>query len=172
MKTHILSAILLSLALSVFASAQNKSVYTDLTGARCKTIKSNPEEGGSYVGECKGIGGYRLQVVEGDLRQTVNVITPSKKKLELNLWRAFGGFSTVGPKAEWRMEKGVPVALIVRFMVSEIADQPEKITSYLIVSKVSTTAACIVGAVQPGKNQNIEARKLADAAPSKPCEEF
>ncbi len=129
MRIKSLLTFLFLLAFAAVATAQNKSVYTDLLDTKCKTLESNADEGGSYLGECKGVGGFKLHILEGDLRQSINVITPAKKTFDLDLWRAFGGFSRVGPKAEWRMKKSVPVALIVQFNVSENAEDSRKTTS-------------------------------------------
>jgi hypothetical protein len=161
-----LAAVLIA---AVAASGQFKSVYTPLSDTKCKTLESNPDEGGSYVGECEGAGGYKLHVIEGDLRQTVNVIAPGNKKFELRLWDHFGGFSAVGPRAEWRVKGDTPVALIIRFNVSENVEDASKTTSYLLVSKISVNEACVTAVVNPGKRQNIEARALADAALDRTC---
>ncbi|HMS43219.1 MAG TPA: hypothetical protein PKE69_23525 [Pyrinomonadaceae bacterium] len=155
----------------ISTSSENKSTFTSLETAKCKTTESNEEEGGSYIGECPGVGGYKLELTEGDLRQTINVIAPNKKKFELNFSQVSGGFSTLGEKAEWRMKGDSPVALIVRFNVAD-AEDSTKNTSHLIVSKVSATAACITDVVKPGAGQNEEAQKLADAASTKPCKSF
>lgn len=161
--------------LAICASAQKiESVYTDLSDTKCKTLESNPDEGGSYVGECPGVGGYKLQVLEGDLRQTINIIQlKSENKRELDLWSIKGGFSSVGDKAEWRViTKGKtvkPIALIVRFNVSEDPDDTSKITSYLLVIKMGGKTACVTDVVEPSKNQNVKARQLADKSAGKPC---
>ena len=97
------------------AAAQNKSVYTSTRAEACRTIKSNSDDVGSYEGECRGIGGYKLRVMEGDLRQALDVISPGKKRFELIKWGMFGGFSVVGEKVEWRTKAGIPVALITRY---------------------------------------------------------
>ncbi len=161
----------LILAFSAFASAQNKSVYTSLDTKTCKTIEQSDEGSGWYRGECKGVGGYKLEVTEGDIRQSINVIASPKKKFELNFSQVSGAFSTVGAKAEWRMKGKVPVALIVRFNASDPEDS-NKTTSYLVVSKISKTNSCITDVIAPGKNQNADAQKSADAAAIKPCKVF
>ncbi len=161
----------LVLAFSVVASAQNKSVYTSLDTKTCKTVEQSDEGSGWYRGECKGVGGYKLEVTEGDIRQSINVIASPKKKFELNFSRVSGGFSTVGAKAEWRMKGKVPVALIVRFNVSDVEDETKTI-SYLVVSKISKTNSCITDVVESGKTQNADAQKLADKAATKPCKTF
>lgn len=148
--------------------AQNKSVYTSTKTSACRTISSNPNEGGSYEGECQGVGGYKIRLLEGDIRQTLNIITPAKKKFELNFWGFYGGFSSIGEKIEWRTKGGVPVALIARFNVAKNDDAGGN-QSYLMVSKISKIMSCVTDSVLPGPNQNLEARKLADAALTKPC---
>ena len=155
--------------ISTFAAvAQNKSVYTSTKTNACKTIKSTSEGTGSYVGECLGVGGYKLRLIEGDIRQTIDIVTPAKKKFELNFWNYYGSFSSIGEKVEWRTKGGVPVALIARYNVAD----PEGVkasTSYLMISKIGKTESCVTDVVPPGAKQNEEARLLADAAQSKLC---
>ncbi|MBK7393075.1 MAG: hypothetical protein IPI64_07180 [Chloracidobacterium sp.] len=163
----------LSIAIVVFAFtasalAQNASVYTSTKTSACRTISSNPNEAGSYEGECAGVGGYKVRLIEGDIRQTINIITPAKKKFELNFWSFYSGFSAIGEKIEWRTKKGVPVALIARYNVAG-ADDSGKSTSYLMISKISKTESCVVDVIMPGAKQNEEARVSADAASTKPC---
>jgi hypothetical protein len=38
-----------------------------------------------------------------------------------------------------------------------------------MVSKISATMSCVTDVVNPSTTQNVEARKLADAALDKPC---
>lgn len=163
----ILAAVVLAAALNSFA--QNTSVYTNLEGKSCKTLESNPDEGGSFLGECKGVGGYKLQVLEGDLRQSVNVIDAKGKKTELNLWNISGGFSSLGEQAEWRMKGKTPVALIVRFNVSEDPEDSSKTMSYLVVVKITKGDVCITAALKPTRSHNAEARRTADKSAARPC---
>jgi hypothetical protein len=160
------------------ASAANRkieSVYTDLSTGKCKTLESNPDEGGSYRGICAGVGGYKLEVLEGDLRQSINVVAPNGTKYELNLWTTVsGGFSSLGEKAEWRVARTgktvKPAALIVRYNVSENPEKPEQTTSYLVVVKITKKVACVTDIVKPAvKNQNVRAQQLADTSAGKPC---
>ncbi len=148
--------------------AQNKSVYTSTKTSACRTISSNPDEAGSYEGECTGVGGYKVRLLEGDIRQTLNIITPAKKKFELDFWGFYGGFSYIGEKIEWRTKAGVPVALIARFNVAS-GDDSKKSKSYLMVSKIGKAKSCVTDVVLPGPKQNEIAREFADAASSKPC---
>jgi hypothetical protein len=154
--------------LSGIAVAQNKSIYTSTKSSACRTIESSTEGDGSYEAECNGTGGYKVHLLEGDIRQTLNIITPAKKTFELNFWYYYSGFSSIGEKIEWRTKAGVPVALIARFNVSN-SDNEKKSTSYLMISKIGKKESCVTDVVLPGPKQNETARILADAASTKPC---
>ncbi len=155
-------------ALAVITTAQNRSVYTSTKTSACRTIESKPDEGGDYIGECAGVGGYKVQVLEGDLRQSINVITAARKKFELNFWNLYPSFSAVGEKIEWRVKGGIPHALIVRYYVAD-PEGGKKSKSYLIVVKVGRKESCVTEVVDPMAKQNEKARELADAASAKPC---
>jgi hypothetical protein len=151
------------------STAQVTSIYTDLDASKCKTLELDEEGAGRYRGECKGVGGYKLHVTEGDLRQSIDVVAPGGKKTQLGFWNVSSAFSSVGSKAEWRVRRGVPFALIVRFNVSEDPEDAHKITSLLVVSRIKRNGSCITDVVRPQADQNVIARRLADASASKPC---
>lgn len=159
---------LLVLLFAVSAEAQVTSIYTSTKTNACRTIESSTENAGSYVGECKGPAGYKVQLLEGDIRQTLNVIAPNRKKFELDFWGIYSGFSYIGDKIEWRMKSGAPIALIARYYVADPEDS-RKSTAYLMVSKIGTTVACVTDVVKPGPGQNEEARKLAESASTRAC---
>jgi hypothetical protein len=162
---------LLVFVFSTTAFAQNKSVYTDLSAEKCKTADVDKGMPGNYSGKCKGVGGYDLEVYLDDERNSVGVVLPSKKTIGLDFWHYFGNFSALGEKAEWRIKGKKPVALIVRLNVSDNGDEKPP-TSYLIVSKISSTNACVTDIVKPGKNQNAQAQGLADKASTKQCKKM
>jgi len=173
--THALfiAAILLVSAITV-AGQSNQSVYTALGEKQCRTVKSAQAGDDGYEGRCRGVGGYTLLLSEGDLRQNITVITPKGAKHSLDLWDVIsGGFSSVGPKAEWRMTtrkgKPTPVALIVRYNANEDAEAPNKQNSYLAVSKITPTEICVTDKILPGPKANEDARRAADTAATKPC---
>ena len=104
----------------------------------------------------------------------MTVVTPKGEKHSLDLWNVIsGGFSSIGPKAEWRVArqngKPVPVALIVRFNANENPEQPNKLSSYLAVAKITPTEVCVTDKISPGPKANTDARRAADAAATKPC---
>ena len=145
----------------------NSSAYTSLEPKQCRTIQSANSD---YEGRCRGVAGYALLVSEGDLRQNITVVTPQGTKHSLDLWDVIsGGFSSVGPKAEWRMAKQTPVALIVRYNASEDPAQPNKLTSYLAVTKITPSEICVTDKISPGPTANEDARRAADSATTKPC---
>jgi len=169
-------SLILSTVGGVFAQKSKiQSVYTNLDAKSCKTLESETEGTGWYRGECKGIGGFKLHITEGDIRQSIDVIAPNKNKYELDLiGHVSSGFSTVGEKAEWRVtgkgKKQTPIALIVRFNASENSEDSSKITSYLVVAKITKNQICITNIVKPGAKQNEAARKSADSAAAAPCQ--
>ncbi|MBK7705883.1 MAG: hypothetical protein IPJ30_08910 [Acidobacteria bacterium] len=69
--------VLVILTAATIGFAQNRSVYTSLEAKDCKTLEQEDEGAGWYRGECKGVAGFKLEVTEGDLRQSVNVVMPS-----------------------------------------------------------------------------------------------
>lgn len=151
-----------------------RSVYTSLDPKACRTIESTSKEGGYYLGRCPGTAGYSLLLEEGDIRQNITVVTPRKAKHSLDLWSVVSpAFSSVGPKAEWRLttqnRTTTPTALIVRYNASEDSSNPEKLTSYLVAIKITAKEICVTDRISPGPNANEEARRLADESATKPC---
>jgi hypothetical protein len=157
--------------LTTVLAQKNQSVYTSLEEKRCRKLKSDSSD---YLGRCPGFAGYTVLVSEGDLRQNITIITPRGTRHSLDLWTVIsGGFSSLGPRAEWRARtehgKLVPVALIVRYNASENPEQPNKTTSYLAVSKITATEICVTDKIAPEANANEAARLAADEAVNKPC---
>lgn len=171
---NLVALLILSLAPNLPApAAAVDSIYTDLSSKRCKTIEVNNETAGS-VQKCAGVGGYSLLVEDNDLRQSVTVVTPDGKRHELNYWQVItSAFSTVGDKAEWRVQgkgrKARPIALIVRVYASENPEAPNEKTSYLAVAKITAGKICVTEKVKGGPTANDEARRAADASAGKPC---
>ena len=155
----------------VTAAAQtNRSVYTPIGEKQCRTLKSAEAGDDGFEARCRGAAGYSLILSEGDLRQNLTVITPKGKEHSLELWSVVSsGFSSVGPKVEWRLANAKPVALILRYNTSEDAEAPNKNTSYLAVAKITATEICVTDKISPGPKANEDARRAADAASTKPC---
>lgn len=171
-KPTVLAVCLACAAFVTGATAQtNRSVYTPLGEKQCRPIKSAEAGDDGYEARCRGTAGYTLLLSEGDLRQNITVITPQGKQHSLDLWTVVsGGFSSLGPKAEWRIDKAsAPVALILRYNASEDPDKPDKRTSYLAVTKITPKEICVTDKISPGPTANEDARRAADASSTKPC---
>lgn len=174
MKIGVLTLTLMLLSAGSAMAQANSSVYTPLAEKQCKAIKGPDPQTNDYEGHCRGAAGYTLIVTEGDLRQNVIVVTPKGARHSLDLWDVIsGGFSSVGPRAEWRMaqqaKKVVPVALIIRYNANEDPESPNKQSSYLAVTKITATEICVTDKISPGPKANEDARRAADAAATKPC---
>jgi len=145
------------------------SSYTSVKEKDCTTLETH--EAGS-VQSCPKFGDIKVKVIEGDLRQT---ITLNRKGTDypLNfLETVSANWSELGPKIEWRYKTGKsgnPVGIIVRLNVSENPEKPQKKTSYLVVSKITTDNICVVGKVSPQSNQNQKARTMAEQSADMSC---
>jgi len=171
--TLLISALML-LASGIVAAQTNRSVYTPLEDKYCRALKTHEKGDDGFEAGCPGTKGYSLLLSEGDLRQNITVLTPRGAKHSLDLWDVIsGGFSSVGPKAEWRMAmqkgKSVPVALIIRYNANEDPEKPEKLSSYLAVAKITANEICVTDKISPGPKANEEARRAADSAATRPC---
>jgi hypothetical protein len=149
----------------------NRSVYTSIDDKQCRTIKSHEAGDDGFEARCRGAGRYTLLLSEGDLRQNITVITPQRKEHSLELWSVVSsGFSSVGPRAEWRITtQNKPVALILRYNANEDATQPNKLLSYLVVTKITSTEICVTDKISPSPAANEDARRAADASATKSC---
>ena len=139
--------------------------HTSLKG--CALTRSAPEEAGFYEYECDGLGGYRLRLVQADLRENITVISPDGGEADLGLPAlADGAFSSIGDTAEWhgtaRGEQFTPDTLILRQSVMEGAGSDIRNVSYLLAVRLGDTP-CVVARIPPAPDQNEAARAAADA---------
>ncbi|HWS52665.1 MAG TPA: hypothetical protein VN228_00950 [Pyrinomonadaceae bacterium] len=166
--------LLLLLAGASPAAAQNaESLYTDLDPAKCKTVEFE-HEGYSWTKECRGVAGYKLRHLQGDERESITVVAPGGAEHPLEFWSTVTpAFSSVGPRAEWRVrrrgDRVEPFALIVRLNANENPVEYQKVTSYLVVARLAPGKVCVTDRVAPGPRANELARQSADASAAKPC---
>lgn len=158
---------------TILAQGQYQSVYTNLAESKCRTLEVVSETGAS-VQRCPGVAGYKLHVLDDDSRQSITVIDPTGKEHPLNFWHIVTlNFSSLGNSAEWRIARKqgnmIPGALIVRVNANEDAENPNRITSYLVVSKVTAESICVTHKIRSRRGANAEARRAADVAQSAPC---
>lgn len=149
-----------------------RSVRTSLKADDC-TLLSVDEESASSEQRCPGTAGYTLLALDGDARMSITVRDPAGREHPLDFWTTItGGFSSLGEEAEWRVRgegaAAVPIALIVPLRANEHPDDPERVTAYRVIAKITPTEACVTHRL-PGNTPDAEARRLADAAAGAPC---
>lgn len=166
-----MAIIMLNISNAYADNTRFQSSYTSIAAQDCTLQDSNPVI--HYASQnCPSFSDeIDIKVIEDDARQTIE-FSRGSQEYALNLQAL--GFSQLGPKIEWRYQKGQPnniTSIIVRLNVSEKAGQVGKVTSYLIVSKVTPTEICIVGKIPPLPNaqQNKQARLMADRSAPMPC---
>ena len=167
----VLGLLALALAAPLSASAP-ESVYTEISEAACAPIPASDEPGDEDGLRCPGPGGYELLALSGDLRVTVTLVTPDRSEHALEFWNTITGhFSTLGPRAEWRVREagGAPHALIVRVFANEDPENPQRRTSYLAVARITPEATCVTDRIKAGADDNARARAAADTAGTRPC---
>ncbi len=149
-----------------------ESAFTDIEAGKCKTGESNKKEGWS-IRLCEGFAGYRFEVYQDEIRQSMNVISPTGEKSELDFQTLVaGGHSTFAQSVEWRYKKidGKPVPM--SFMVQFNSNDPKadmKSTPLWVVVKVSPAGSCITDVVANSPTQVEEARAFADNIEPRPC---
>jgi len=146
-----------------------ESSHTSIAQKDCQTLES--DNLGS-IQECESFAGMKVTVIEGDIRQSIT-LTREDKQYELNFWNTISyGFSSLGLELEWRYlhnQFDNPVGVIVRLEVNEDEDDMEKVTSYLVVSKITDKEICVVGKVTPQKNQKEAAREMVEQSATMNC---
>lgn len=148
------------------------SLYTDLAEDRCQTLEIQEDEGAYSRQRCPGVASYHLLVLDDDNRMSITVEDPAGKEHPLDLWTLVSSaFSSLGPRAEWRMTRRsgaeVPIALIVRFNATD--PETSKVISSLAVAKIAEDGICLVEVIPPIPDANQKAREVADAAGERPC---
>lgn len=149
-------------------AASRTSRFTSLKS--CVTVRSNPDEDWGEL-RCPALAGYALTLNYADARDDLEVTAPGRQAflVGLSVLRG-GGFNALGETVEWRGVDAragfVPDTLIVRNRAHDKPDTPDRATSYLAV--IDLAQGCAVAMVEPGANQNQNARALADG-PRQPC---
>ncbi|WP_157652864.1 hypothetical protein [Burkholderia ubonensis] len=154
--------------------AEAGSAYTMLSEKNCTVFHSSnePEVGADL--HCNGPAGYRLIVHDEDSRVSVAIVSPDGKTHELRYWNKITKhFSEVDPKAEWRVQKLAgryqPIALIVRVKAHESEQQPQTVTSYLAVAKLTKDTVCVIDRIKDSGAGNLLARRAADQSAKRAC---
>ena len=146
-----------------------RSVYTSLGESECRVVRRDEETGGT-TSRCPGAAGYALMVHDDDARMSIDVVAPGGRTHRLRYWAVItSAFSSLGPRAEWRMRDGKPIALIVRVNAFENPEVPDRATSYLAVAKITPGETCVTDRIPPGADANEAARRAADSSATRRC---
>jgi hypothetical protein len=155
-------ALAFAVLLSPSAFAANDSAYTMIAGegAHCTTLKSNPDEGGSYLQRCAGHSGTAVFVAEGDLRTFVSYGWNAQAEIAAS--ETFPFFNGVGDTVEWRLRDGSPVATILRWKIDGGDGLPKG--EVLVVTQLQEGNQCWIAQISATMNPdaNMLARQAAD----------
>ena len=135
--------------------AANVSAYTALDLDRCRMLSRDAESGATRW-RCPGHNGIALYAALDDDRYDLDAGTDNGQ------WEALGGFNRLGPRVEWRLRSGRPIAIIYRYIQTG-ADQPPG--TRLAVKSIGRPGrpGCLVSMIDgavPGAN--AVARQRAD----------
>lgn len=149
-----------------------RSVVTSLAEGSCTTVEVDEEAGGSTQ-ECPGVGGYRVLVLDGDARMSITLRAPGGAEQPLDLWSTVtNAFSSLADSAEWRVrgagEGAAPTALIVEVRAHESPEDPERVTVYRAVAKVSPGGSCVTHRLDAAATRD-QVLRAADSAADTPC---
>ncbi|NRD69534.1 hypothetical protein HQR03_03155 [Psychrobacter okhotskensis] len=148
------------------ATTKMSSDYTSLKEEDCRTLNTDQD---IYQADCPSKHNYLLQAVGRDLRLGVNLIY-NHHKVSYQPLPSF----RVGETVEWRYEKVGNLkkyhALIYRIYTAQIDPldgdafylSREQDKQQLVVIRLNKEKSCLLGVIEPSKNMNREARKLAD----------
>ena len=155
--------IVLGLSASSAAAGGISSVYSDFDLKACEALELNngEDEGEGGIWKCKGIPGFDVLYLEGDLRGFI-AFGPEGRS-QCSSAQTFGAFNSPGPKIEWRMENGKPIATILRWFTDNGMGEANSKQNWLVVTKLNGRDACrtaLIDTTYP--DANIVAREKAD----------
>lgn len=162
---------------SAVAAAESAYTVLNFDNGSCKQIGDAPTEEDISLGVvsllCPGYKDYPVEYNASDERTSVHYGDPAATTTA-SVWESFGPFNSMADRFEWRIDKGVPFAVIHRFMISTGEEEPAPGTAegpvkgqVLVISKVGQPdlpAGCVVGLVDALANPDANdlARKVAD----------
>jgi hypothetical protein len=145
---------------SLTAAAQapasaNTSVYTPLETARCRLL-GRIEEGESASWRCPGHAGIPLFIHTGDGRFDVDA------GLDNNVWESLSAFNALGPRLEWRLRAGRPIAIIYRYHVATPDGAPYSRIAVETIGRAGRPGCVIAWIDGRSPTANGHARAVAD----------
>ncbi len=143
------------------AAPTSGSAFTSLDPAKCRLVEKNEEEGGYFRYRCPATAGYVVDLVESDLRQSLDVRKDGRVAgLALSSVAGNGAFNRLGRTIEWRgPQGGAPRTLTVCSAVATGEGKADR--QYLVVVRL-VPRPCAVAVVAPGPDQSAQARIIAD----------
>ncbi len=146
---------------SIALAGEITSIYSDFDLKKCKALELYTDEGEGGVWECEGIQGFDVLYLEGDLRGFVAF--GSEARSQCTSAQTFGAFNSPGPKIEWRMENGKPIATIFRWFTDNGSGEEDAKQNWLVVTKLNGKDACRTALIDTKyPNANSVARAMAD----------
>lgn len=139
------------------------TVYTD-TRKKCSTIGSESE---GRIWRCKGPAGYSAVFSdEGNVVEVQFGKTGGERNLGQLQWPGAG--EAIGPRVEWRLKAGKPVAAILRIIKR---DKSGRSHPHLLVAKITVEGGCLIETIDArSRGANAKARSIADQrAPTHRC---
>jgi hypothetical protein len=155
-------AFILPLLLGSPSLAENTSAYTKLDLKACTEIDPSVADEG-YGGQliCPGYGTLKVFWSEGDLRSFVAF--GESPKTHCAARQTFNAFNSERETIEWRLKDGKPIAVIQRWAVNSDTEVPEKIKTWLVVTKLEPNNSCHMAFVEGAlPDANVKARLAAD----------
>lgn len=161
--------IVLGLSASAAAAGEITSIYSDLDLKACEALElhSGEDNGEGGIWQCKGIPGFDVLYLEGDLRGFI-AFGPEARS-QCTSAQTFGAFNSPGPRIEWRMENGKPIATILRWFTENGSGEEYAKQNWLVVSKLNGRDACRTALID---TKYPEANTVARAKADGPARRF
>jgi hypothetical protein len=147
-------------------AAASESVYTTFNIKNCKQLNKTQQEDGGGQWWCKGLKGFDVLFSEGDLRGTL-AFGPSAE-IQCAAAQSFSNFNSPGPKVEWRLTAGKPIATIMRWFTDN--GEKEGKQNWLVVTKINGDDVCRTAIIDTKfPNANKVAQQKADGSAGFNC---
>ena len=132
------------------------SAYIALDLKRCTVTRSMPDEGASTEWRCPGYRGTSLLVAEDDLRFDIDAGVNTAD------FETASRFNSPGPRIEWRLRGGQPIAIIYRLVLSW-NDLPKRtILGVETIGQRGRPGCLVAWVAASAPNANAVARQQAD----------
>ena len=134
------------------APGRAEAIYTETQGRGCRPLAA--DDGGT-IWRCEGPAGYAAVFLDNGNMLQVRYGPGGRDRFAGRLqWRG-----APGPRVEWQLAAGKPVAAILRIHVRDDDDRPQ---DQLLVAKVTPLGSCEIARIDARQaGANLAARQLA-----------